>query len=786
MTNEAAAVHPTVTPDDDAAGSGRTPSRAGVRLVLAYVPALVLAALVLTSLVRTGVSGSDITRYVIYWVVAVVLPGKVVARALIGVRRTVIEDLALSAITGVSLEILAWVVGVVTGLGSIVRFWWVVVLLAGVAVPALRRQVLDRVPDRMRVGQATGLAVVVALILMQLDLTGFRFAPVPPHASGIFDDLWWHLSLVQEMMKYEPPQTPQVAGVPFHYHYFADVQMASGARLSGVPPEVILFRLWPVAAVLLCVSLGFTLGRTLTRSVSGGVLSTGLMYAVPATAYIWPNIGTFAPSMFQYTSPSQILAESGIVVSALAIIELLRAGPSPRLAVWSAIVVVGSAGDKSTIVPIVAAGAVVALVRAAATRSWSAVRLLGAITAVLAVLGVVILNYAAGTEGGKIVLFGTLRVIPSFTDLVPTSQLRGLNNGLVLDSIDSPRRLAIAVLAAAVLLGIHGYRLAGISGLFRRHLRADLAVWFLVGAVLAGYGASLSFDQIGLSQVYFASTAAPLGAALTVRVLHDSVTRSAGNKRLVLLTGAVLGGGTALIVKKAVDIRENYGGFHDLERMLLPPTVVAVVAALSWLVWRLVRHGRPSDVAWAVAFAAVLGLAIPNLVQTTWDNAHSWVRPVHYRDYGVGEQLPSGDLDAMIWLRSHSGANDVVMTNAHCVPVTAQAHPICAARAFWVSGLSGRRVVLEGWAYTDKAQCLQGVGGRTYSAQLSPYKKRYRLNEAVFDKGDVSALDTMRADYKVRWIVAVHSAGATPTLPADTARVRYDNGDVTIYEVTGR
>jgi hypothetical protein len=761
---------------------GQRPARRHLADVSRYAPVLVLGVFIVVSLMRDGVRATDILRYALYWVVAVVLPGLVVSRSLIRVRATIVEDLAVGAVTGISLEIAAWFFGVTTGLGSIARFWWVPVLVAGAAVPALRRRVLVRIPERVPLPHSAAFAAIVGYILAGLNVNSLVFqAPLPPKGGNTYVDMWWQLSLVQEMMKYQPPQIPQLAGVPFHYHYFANVQIASGARLSGVAPEVVTFRLWFVPVILISVGMAVTLGRALTRSLTAGLVTAGVSYALATVSYIWASaLGSMAPSPLTSTSPSQMLANIGLSACAFGAVLLLRdrGRPSRLAVVWVVLVVLGASGDKSTIVPLLLAGTVIATGRAVFTRSWVMARRLAIGAAALLALEAVVLSVAAGTAGGKVTILGPLHFLPVFNGLVPTHELRAMNNGLLLDSITSVRTAVYALLATVVVLSFHTIRLAGVAGLLRRSAREHYVHWWLAGAVLAGYVAMLSVDHVGLSEVFFGIAGGLLGAALTVSVLWEALGRLGAARWAVVVWGLLTGCFVALLVEYVVAQRTAHLGYGALDRILIPLAVVASVVAAGWLFWRRARRRWTRDAAWALVLAAIIGVAVPSTATTVVVTSVRWSKPV----VADGPSLvTSGEQKAMLWLRSHSGADDVVATNAYCIGVVTTKN--CPARGFWISGLSGRRVVLEGWAYTAEAEKLQGVGGRTYDRQPAPFPERFTLSQAVFNNSDSTALAELRTKFHVRWLVSVHRAGPTPSFPASVAPIRFDNGSVTIFEV---
>jgi hypothetical protein len=747
------------------------------RLRSLAIPA-VLAAFVVVVEMRVGVELSEILRYAIYWVVAVLLPGRVVARASIGARTNAVEDTAVAAATGVSLEIVCWTIGVLLGLGSLTRLWFVPVLVIGAAVPRLRSAALRPVEARMPVWHSVALAALAAQILVRLDVSGVRKAPLPPQGGTLFQDLWWHLSLVQEMMRFERPEVPQVVGEPLRYHVFAHVHLGSASSLSGVAPDVVLLRLWFVPVVLACIGLAWAVGRALTGSSAVGVATAWLAFGVFIGSYVWPGVTAFGADALVYSSPSQLLTALGVMAVALGITTLLRTGHSSPVALWTCLAIVGASGMKSTVVPLLIAGTLVALGWSLVSRA-GATTLLAGLLGVLVLVQVLVLALASGTSGGQVTLFGTLKSFPAYTDLVPGVTYRGLNDGLLLDSISSWRTAAFAALALGVFYVMHSIRLVGTLTLTQRRGRADLVNWWLSGFVLAGYAMAMVIDHVGLSQNFFLLTAAPLGAALTSSTLWTSSQSAEVARRSTIATGLAFGCALTLIVDYAVRARQRSAGFGALERLLVPAFVAALILAIGLAWWATRARSMPLL---ALFIACTIGVVVPSQVEIALRTTYQWLQTVEYAtDSTHGDFVSTGELEAMLWLRDHSDADDVMLTNLHCRPPAY--FPTCDARGFWSVGLSGRRAVLEGWAYTDEVQPLQGVDDLVYARQPAPWVDRFDLNRAVFEQSDPDALSELVDDYGARWIVAIHRAGGIPVLPDDLASVRFDNGEVTILEV---
>ncbi len=125
---------------------------------------------------------------------------------------------------------------------------------------------------------------------------------------------------------------------------------------------------------------------------------------------------------------------------------------------------------------------------------------------------------------------------------------------------------------------------------------------------------------------------------------------------------------------------------------------------------------------------------------------------------------------AGLWIAKHVPEYALMSTNIHCLKGTTLK---CDSRKWWISGLGGRRVLVEAWNYTPRS-----VGKGYYDPALltstrpPSSRPRARSVKALKDRG-------------VTWMVADTQVGyhaASPNL-SDFGTIRYKNSTVTIYEL---
>jgi hypothetical protein len=747
-------------------------SRSPLRTVSALLPWLVVAAAAGFVLHHYGTPDRDTAGYAAYLVLAVVLPGTLVFRALWGSRGNLTEDLGLGAATGMLLQLIGWALGAATGQHLILTGWPILILALFLAVPRLRRHWRIAEPAPLSLAWSWAMAAVL-LALVGWAAAQFATTPLPPVTAQYYPDLYYHLALVHEMMRSIPFQVPQLAGDTLRYHYLSDADMATGSLVTHIAPTTIFLRLW-ILPVISAAAVGVAaLARTLAPRWWAGPVAAAVAFAGEPLYGNSPVavVGTLPISLL---SPSESYAMPLLALFVLVAIEKLRGARfASGWAGWAALPVlaVACAGAKSSALPPFLAGLLLAAAYLGWRRRavpWAAAGLLASVAFGMAVGYRIFAGGGAGTLG--------LQPLSLLRWMEPYTETLGQNDGVIPGGLFPPgvqhaggAGARFIVLVVVWFLLMQSPRLIGLVVPDRRATgTGDPAPWLLGGMILAGIGAALLFWHPSASQAYFLAGSVPFGVLLAVRAL---ALRGPG--RLVLIAGAAAGALWTLFgLKFNPPVRPT---LHSWTVALVVPMLVAagiavVLSAVAVAIWRR-RALRAVPVA---LLAAVLTGSVAIGVESSARAVHAHRGPVPLR---VEVTVP--EMRAALWLDKNAGADDVVATNVHCMPMNVKQ---CDARAFWVAGLGGRRSYVESWAYSDQTVSANGVNGLKYFYQPAPYPDRYALNQQVFTTGDPAAVTRLR-DAGVRWLFADTRAGQVAPGLAAVAHVSYTAGPVTIYDL---
>jgi hypothetical protein len=727
------------------------------------------------------VSARDIAVFTAYSVFAVTLPGALIWRGLTGRSGHISTDLAAGTAIGFAIEIGVYALCRALGAPIAVIAWPLLTYAIFAAVPRLRRHWRGS-GERLPIGLTVSYLALGAYMLIFSAWTLFRIEALTGQAAAsTYIDVPFHLALTGELKNHFPGRIPYVTGEPLNYHWYVYAHMASASWLTGIDPLVLLLRLIGIPALAAFGVLIVSIGRTLSGRWWAGVIAVLLACCATVTSPFWWN--TTAPGLspldYAWLSPTATFGATIFGGLALALVGVLRKTYAHRIGPLVAIALLagGVAGAKATYLPLLVCGAMlVLLVQLLLTRRPGViVWVLGIVAAWLAFAQFVV--FGGGTEG--MIVAPLITTKRSDIGLAVLGAFRSANPW--------PK---LAVLALLMLIA-WGLNWLGVIGLTTRALRRDPAVWLVFGIGFAGIAAVFLLGHPNLSQYYFVVAARPyigLAAAVGLAALVDpGPDRSRRHARTRLWVIAAAAGVAAIYVVKLTVGRHapEPNSTHMLIRAAVPFGVLLVILALAaagiWIAARRDGLGRRA----AAAGIAIMAMAttVPQIAQEI-RLVSQFVTSSDRRDVDYFmHAMPPGGLAAMHWLRAHSGPDDIIATNEQCRPGTgpdATPPTKCDPRDFWVSGYSERRVLLEGWGYTERAL----MSATPYSDRNGgPYWDPALLaaNDAVFTAPTAANVAALKTEHGVRWLVAVGDR-VSPAL-GSYATLRYQAPGVAVYEI---
>ncbi|MET9316336.1 hypothetical protein ABZX12_31330 [Kribbella sp. NPDC003505] len=704
-------------------------------------------------------------KYVVYFAGAIALPGTLLLRAVWRSTGNWAEDLGLGSVVGATWQLIGWALFTAAGLQDWLIVWPALVLI-GFAVNG-RQHFRIAEPSPLPIAWTVGLAVSAAVMLGAATFGVMAYHPMPPHGEAYYPDLLYHLSMVHELTRAVPPEVPQVVGERLDYHWFANADMAAAVDVTRLTPLIVLFRLWVLPWLVVSLLVCATLARIVSRTWWTGVLAA-LALAAPQLFLLVDTSVNLAPPV-SLLSPSQTFGMVAAVTTAVFLIELLFKNGSHRLWLLIVPIAVVGGGSKPTVLPLlVAAVALAALYLLVTTRRlpW---RLIGTAAVLLVVGAVTFLTVAGSTSGSRLQFLAVLKSLPVYTAATGDKTQPG-DGGLILPALVHGEVIGTLSLLLGLLLTLQAMSWAGLGVVGRK----DPVAWFLLGAMVAGWAGYLLVDHPSVSESYFVYTAAPFSLAGAGWFAATSA-RASGRPVPIAVAAFVLSIGYAglLVWARGVPAASTGRQLWLSTRMLL---VVLGITLFLLLVWRLTL--RQAGGGMFVVLVLLSTAPISSFVQSairgdtekapTYRAARWWVYP--------------DEAEAALWLGQNSAAGDVVATNTWCRPAGPPAAG-CDARGYLVSGIAGRRTLIEGWAYTNQAMARQGDGGRRYTEQPSPWPDRVALTNQALTAPTADVLRRMRDEYGVRWLYAdTRNGPVSPALDQLAVR-RHSVGKVRIYDL---
>jgi hypothetical protein len=725
-----------------------------------------------------------VLAYLGYLLLAVLLPGTLVHKALRGPQDSWLADLTLGAITGLALELGAW--AAFTGLGLPHLLWtWPVLTLALLGLPAARHRIMARPTSPWPPWPTVVVAASSLVVIAHVTFRYVRAYRLPPTTTAYYPDLLWHLGLVNEATRSFPLSTPQVIGEgDLKYHWFANAHIGASALISRVDTPTTFFRLWILPVSVLAV-LGVAV---LTHRLSGrpwAAALAALLTTGTGTFQFWTG-ATWSFDQFTGLSPSQTFSMPITLLAVYCLTDIVRSGRRVGKGTWALLLLalVATTGSKASAMPMLLGGVGMALLAALVMRRGRAVALvLCGLVGTLTVAALALVT--GGYTGSGYQLLSVVGILPFYRNLVTA---RPNFDPVVLPGLVHTPAGPIVLLSSVLLLVLGFLRTAALVLPFiNRTLRRDPAAWLLSGVCAAAALALVVIEHAGYSQLYFAFGSVPFGAALLGWTMAELVGDDRRRLRVALATGVASAVAAAALQWRAAH-QPAPGGRAQWMSTAREFVVEIVVVGLGLAVVSVVaavrsRRDHPSLVLPAV-LALVLGpIAIGSIVgdplsrvtrpadgQAATPPASAAAKAATAAGVARADRIRLAETEASVWIRTHVPTDDLTATNAHCLSGTGDA---CDGRRWWLSGLGGRRALVEGWGYTPSA----AAGHHFVDTQL------LALNQSAFEAPTEGVLARMRA-LGVRWLVVERLPGlsVSPALPG-LADLRFDNAVVSVYRL---
>ncbi|WP_036372736.1 hypothetical protein, partial [Micromonospora sp. ATCC 39149] len=579
---------------DDAAPGPATADAPGDRVVgsgpfrwsaaLRYAPAVAGYAVVAAVLLATGTPVPDLARWTGYALLAVLLPGTLVFRALRRRPHTLVEDLAFGAAVGLVLELAGWAAFTAAGLPHLLWLWPLAVLVPfRPPCPRLRRhwRATGHVP--VPTGWAWSLAGVVVGFTLYLYESFLRVNPVLPTDEGQAQYIDLAFPALPRRGSHPPGPARRARrspGNPCTTTGFGFAHLAAGSLVSGVDLPTVFFRLGVPTLCALAAVLVAVVGWRITGRAYAGVAAAALMFTVGEFGYengVRQLFGTQA-TFIVWGSPSMTYSWVLLLPLVAALGELVgraRGSAVPALGrgawVLAALFLAASTGAKASSVPVVlAALAFTAAVSLAFRRTLP--------RAVLAAAG---LTLAAQ-------LFATAVLFAFESHGVTVDPFSGLRPYVGTGRPAGTTALLWAAVFVAFLLSLQ-LRLAGVLALLRlRRWRLEPVQVFLLGGALAGPAAYLLVGHPGSSNQYFTRAGFAFGVILSAWGWVELVDSAALGTRGRALLGAGAAGFAVLLT--AVQLRHptaspSTPSYAPVLPLLAWAAALAAVALLAGLCW---------------------------------------------------------------------------------------------------------------------------------------------------------------------------------------------------------
>jgi hypothetical protein len=701
-----------------------------------------------TALLATGVGVGDLAVFIAYQLGFVVVPGCLTYMALARLRPGPLRLWAIGSAVGYVLAVLAF--ALTAALHVRWALWAYPPLTVAAAVLAIRRRALTTEAEPpLRGAAAWSLAGVCVLTILYVSFAYFATAPLPDQVSSVayLPDLVFHLGVAADALHHWPIADPKIAGVALPYHTFVHMSLAETTQITGIPVATVMLRLYLLPLIVLVIGQLCVAGRAIGGRAVVGVVAAALFLLVGQLGLDRRDPLLFYNTVFfsLYSSPPYLLGLALFVPALLVLWERLADhARDPRGWLLLALLLVGCAGAKASILPVLLGGLVL-------YGLWHRTRRVAVALGLTAlVFAVTYLVMYRGESGGL-----TFNPPGSIRSMAPIS----FAEPTVAGALGHP-----LFWIAATIVGLVGFCAAPLAGA-PAALR-ERGSGLLLGVLVASLVPFIAYSHIGGSQNFFAYYGLCAAAILSARGLLALWDGRRG-RPLALAAAAWVALLLALaLIPLAGASPPSRGTLYALW-IVVPAAAVAVLLVLA------LRRRVP--VVMAVGAIVLWGaldtpLHVGSFVIGQLEGGNRLYATDGPQAFGLTKPL----FQALRWVRDHTPTATVLAVNNQFA-ATGRRSPIY----YYYSAFDERRSFLEGWY-----DSIPGARLGAAAATVTPFPDRLSLNDAVFLHADQVALRTMERGYGVRYLFVDRLHGPDDPRLASLGRVVFANAAAVVYRVS--
>jgi len=736
----------------------------------ALAPCALVFAVVVAGWLITGIALVDIIKFLVYDGVFVALPGAALLWAVRGRRSHFLVTVALGWALGQALEILAFSATAAIGLRGLFVLYPVVVVVPCALVIVRRHSIVEGDPDSEGMSHALTwtVAAAIAVGLVYLTLMFLPQAALPTSSVLIqYPDFPYFMGLIAQIRYHWPPTSAGLSGVALPYEWFVFFHMAAVNQVTGIPIPVIALRLDYVPTVVVVACQLLAVGRFVGRAAWTGAIAVVIVFMLgPLDLVATATQTPFGNNVVVHLWDSWTFAFGLTFFLPLLylITERLRAdtwGRSQDLRSWSliALLMIGASGAKATVLPDIIVGTgLYVLLYLMIRRAVPMAALLTTVLGIVLFITTYKVIYAGNAPDTVITLLVWLSGTP------PVVFANSIHHALLRDIL-LPFAYAAALAGLLLPLSGIGYLLRG------RHRHAIPSFALPLCLLVAGVLIASVVHQSSYSEGYFEETAYVAGgivaaAGLRLAWLDAGVSLPFTRRTVVATFVASL---VVLLALVKITARWNFTPVHTFYLYVGVAAAVVIFVIASALMLRATRRSAAGAVALGlIPLLAATALTQPNLVYPT------------LRLLATGAPLTPGPpvvapglLTALYWIRAHAPINAVFAVNNHWLGVG-----MGNGKYYYYTASSERQIFIE--AYDP---IRYGITPGIASPTATIFAYRQKLNDDVFDRADVAALNVMKQQYSVQFLFVDRLHGPFDPSVLQLGRVVFSNADAVILAV---